>query len=222
MMVCPYCSHEIETNTSVCPVCGKTFPPPAGSPAYEGAQKKEPPAAPSPAMPPQAGFTPPNPIQPNQSPFAAAPGQPYAQPFEPMQPNYRSQPAYPGVEYNREPQESRTAQTLGILGLILNTFFSFTLIGGILSLAGIIKSGSARKLTGGAFSPSAKVGRVCGIIGLILAVLRILLAVGILLVVLFLFDGLTGLYDRLPEIFNSLPYEVEEYLDNFMRIGMFL
>ena len=167
----------------------------------------------------QAGFAPPYTAQPNRNAYSAAPGQPYAAPA--AAPVYRAPSPWAGVNFNMEPEQSKTAQSLGIAGLVLNTFFSFPLIGAILSLIGIINAGKAAQLTGGAFSPSAKVGRICGIIGLILGILRILTVVGFILIIVLVFGGLTGLFEELPEIVDDFPGIVEEFFDGYLRLGMF-
>ena len=109
-----------------------------------------------------------------------------------------------------EPSAARTAQTTGVLGLIL-CMLHFTLLPLILCVIGVVNAGSACAQNGGQFSPSAKVGRVCGAIGLVFILIR-LIAVILAIVIGILAVG------SLTELFEEIPSAVEDFFESFIMI----
>ena len=109
-----------------------------------------------------------------------------------------------------ESSGARTAQTTGVLGLIL-CMLHFTLLPLILCIIGVVNAGSACAQNGGQYSPSAKVGRVCGAIGLVFILIR-LIAVILAIVIGILAVG------SLTELFEEIPSAVEDFFENFAMI----
>lgn len=120
-------------------------------------------------------------------------------------------PAYAGSAYT-EPQKAKSAQTMSVVGLCFQYFNVFPLVGLILCIVGLASANQSRAFSGGDYSPSAKVGRVCGIIGIVLAVIKVVAAITLFILTLVLFGSLAGLIGALPEI-------VEEFSEEFLFIA---
>ena len=124
-------------------------------------------------------------------------------------PGYGYQPGYAAGAF--EPSKAKTAQTLGIVGLCLQYFSLFPFVSLILCIAAVVTAGGARPI-GGEYPPSAKVGRTCGILGIVLAGLKVLAAVVVFLLIMVFFGSLTGLLTNLPDI-------IEGFEEQFLLIG---
>ena len=131
--------------------------------------------------------------------------QPYPAGYTPAS----AQPAY------FEPSKAKTAQTLGIVGLCMQYFNLFPLVSLILCIAALVSAGESRNLSGGAYTPSAKVGRTCGILGIALAALKVFAAIVIFILVMVFFGSVTGLIANLPDI-------IEGFEEEFLRISPML
>ena len=102
------------------------------------------------------------------------------------------------------------AQTAGVLGLVL-CMLHFTLLPIILCTIGLVKAGNACARNGGRYSPSAKVGRVCGAIGLVFSLLR-LIAVLLAIVIGILAVG------SLSKLLEDLPYMAQDFFENLLLL----
>ena len=120
-------------------------------------------------------------------------------------------PAYT-APIGTEPPKAKSAQTMSVVGLCMQYFNVFPLVGLILCIVGMVSANQSRALTGGVWSPSAKVARVCGIIGVVLAVVKAVAAIVLFILALVLFGSIAGLIGALPEI-------VEGFSEEFLLIA---
>ena len=129
-------------------------------------------------------------------------------------------PGYQPVAAARfEPSKSKTAQTLGIVGLCMQYFNLFPLASLILCIMGLVTANQSRALSDGEYSPSAKVGRICGIIGIALAAAKVVALILCLALAAVLFGSLAGLLANMPAILDELPEFFRRFEEEFLMIA---
>ena len=120
-------------------------------------------------------------------------------------------PAY-AAPAGAEPPKAKSAQTMSVVGLCLQYFNIFPVVGLILCIVGLVSANQSRAFSGGDYAPSAKVGRVCGIIGIVLAAFKVVAAIVLFFLAIVLFGSIAGLLGALPEL-------VEEFSEEFLFIA---
>ena len=119
---------------------------------------------------------------------------------------YAQQPVYTAPPF-AEPPKAKSAQSMSIAGLCMQYFNIFPLVGLILCIVGIVSANQSRAFSGGGYSPSAKVARTCGVIGVVLAAVKAVTAIAVFVLVMVFFGGLAGLLANLPEIIEGFEEE---------------
>ena len=189
-MVCKNCKRAIPDGSSSCPYCG-AYTTSSGGFAYENVSRNQ-----------TAGY---DYSEDNAGMRSGDAG--YSGGNNGYQPQVVVFPQ--PVRYTAPPVESsraRTAQSTGVWGLCLY-ILGFNVIPLILSIIGIASAGQACRENGGRFSPSAKVGRVCGIIGTVFTLVRIFLVLLLFVGGIIFFGSITGFFEEIVEMVEEFVYE---------------
>ncbi|MBQ6420416.1 MAG: zinc-ribbon domain-containing protein [Clostridia bacterium] len=226
-MYCPGCGQEVPDYMTTCPNCGTSLS--SGNDPYSnpyGSQQQNDPYGSQQQNDPYN-----NPYgnqqqnDPYNNPYGSQQqNDPYNNPYGSQQQNdpYGAPPAYspPGGGFAPpgaamiDPPEARTAQTLSVVGLIMRMINVFPLVALILSIVGFVKAGKSKLQSGGMLSPSAKVGRIVGIIGIIFNSFAVLVSLGVLIALIIAGVAAGSMF----EVFEDIPYAVEDFFENFFAI----
>ena len=189
-MICKQCGNELAPGAKFCGVCGtpaEAAPQPVEEVQYAQPVQPEPaqpvyaqPVQPEPAQPVYA-----QPVQQPEQPQYTQPAQPqYAQPqYQPQQYDY-AQPQYNAGAPMEDPVERNLSKSIlifGILGIAFACTFYLSFLGIIF---GAIALSKAKKYAASGYvvTGRAKVGKILGLVGLILGIVMVVILLIVIIV----------------------------------------